>query len=424
MATWSLSFAPARPDIMSGQLRPPPPIVNRPKPADYGSSAARVQMRTLCAFLLRDLLNQSEEDINMAFENYGDNLRDLSINEEPELMRTKHGVSRINNIFDEYAGIAPDKRTFAAPEGIKVFKHIGFSKEKGGFAPLPTLTPKVKSPPPSSPTRTVSFLPDPNTNVPKGYTSPTSPGGHENTTWPKSQSFLDRAIDERRTNTSCKIPSQQQGTRYYRVGDGSVLNPSAQDRNVSKSYREVTKCQGTDPNRRLPNVALPGQSERPSSSGLQVNTGAPDIIRNTSRDITVGGRSAWIPRIEQASKSVTSFLRHGSPDWRFNIHSPDGYMKVSMLAQLPQFRQWKIDERILEVILMHGRSRLMLNTDKTKIRAIQGHTLEKFDLELLYDNIISIPFFTGHKLWGGNTPNMAVVEITNIMSQPLKAGRD
>ena len=103
-------------------------------------------MRTLCAFLLRDLLNQSEEDIAMAFESYGDNLRDLydgiivTINEEPEIMRTKHGVSRINNIFDEYAGIAPDKRTFAAPEGIKVFKHIGFTTENGGHAPLPMLT--------------------------------------------------------------------------------------------------------------------------------------------------------------------------------------------------------------------------------------------------------------------------------------------
>ena len=59
-----------------------------------------------------------------------------------------------------------------------------------------------------------------------------------------------------------------------------------------------------------------------------------------------------------------------------------------MLVQLPQFRQWQIDARIPEVILMHGRTRLMLNTDKTKIRAIQGHTLEKFNLDLLYDKII------------------------------------
>ena len=307
----------------------------------------------------------------MAFENYGDNLRDLydniivSVNAEPDIVRAKHGVSRINNIFDEYAGIAPDKRAYDAPEGIKVFKHIGFTTQNGGYASLPMLTPSVKTPPPTSPIRTVSFPPmDPNTNNPKGYTSPTSPGGRENTTWPRSQSFLDRALEERRTNTSCKIPIQQQGTRDFRVGDGSVLNPT-QDRSTSKSYREVTTGQGPDLNRRLPNVALPGQSEQPSASGFKVDTGAPDIKLNTNRDITPDESSAWIPRIEQASKSVTNFLRHGIPERKYNIHSPDGYIKVSMLVQLPQFRQWKIDARILEVILMHGRQRLMLNADKT-----------------------------------------------------------
>ena len=93
----------------------------------------------------------------MAFENYGDNLRDLydgiivSIKEEPELMKTKHNVSIINNIFDEYAVIAPDERAYDAPEGIKVFKHIGHTTENGGYAPLPMLTPSVKTPPPTSP---------------------------------------------------------------------------------------------------------------------------------------------------------------------------------------------------------------------------------------------------------------------------------
>ena len=52
---------------------------------------------------------------------------------------------------------------------------------------------------------------------------------------------------------------------------------------------------------------------------------------------------------------------------------------AAMLVQLPEFKKHKIDERILEVILMHGRTRLMLNADKTKIRAIQGHTLDTLD---------------------------------------------
>ena len=95
---------------MFGQLKQLPPIISRPKTAEDGSKGARVQLRTLCAFLLKDLLDQSDEDIEQAFGNYGENLRDLydniimMINAEPSNMRAKHGISRINNIFDEYAG--------------------------------------------------------------------------------------------------------------------------------------------------------------------------------------------------------------------------------------------------------------------------------------------------------------------------------
>ena len=63
MATWSLSFATARPDIMSGPHRPPPPIVKRPKPAEDGSSGAKVQMQMLCKWLMKELLDQNDEDI-------------------------------------------------------------------------------------------------------------------------------------------------------------------------------------------------------------------------------------------------------------------------------------------------------------------------------------------------------------------------
>ena len=143
-----------------------------------------------------------------------------------------------------------------------------------------------------------------------------------------------------------------------------MLNPT-QGRSTSRSYKEAAMDQGPGPGRRLPSVALPGQAEQPGSSSYKMQTGAPDIKLCTNRDITPDESSAWIPRIEQASKSVTNFLRHGSPERKYNIHSPDGYIKVSMLVQLPRFRQWKIDARILEVILMHGRQRLMLNADKT-----------------------------------------------------------
>ena len=66
-------------------------------------------------------------------------------------MQQKQGISRINNIFGEYAGIPIEDRGFQAPEGIRAFKSIGLVKANGTCEPHPTLTPKTKAPPPSSP---------------------------------------------------------------------------------------------------------------------------------------------------------------------------------------------------------------------------------------------------------------------------------
>ena len=275
MATWSLSFAPARPDTMSGPLRPPPPIINRRKVVEDGTSGAKIQMRVICKFLMKELLDQKDEEIEATFDSYGDNLRDLydgiieAVNNEPGIMNAKHGVAKINNIFDDYAGIAPDQRAYDAPADLKVFKHVGHTTQSGGFAPLPSLTPSLKAPPAKSPIRTMAFPPvNPNINNPAGYTSPTSPGDREKSvTWPLKPSFLDRAIEGgRRVNTSCKIPAQRQGTRDFRIGDGSVRDPS-KGRSTSKNYKEAASGSGLGPDRRLlPSVTLPGQQQQPGSS--------------------------------------------------------------------------------------------------------------------------------------------------------------
>ena len=78
-----------------------------------------------------------------------DNIID-QINHGPEIMQRKQGISRIN-IFDEYAGITIEDRGFQPPEGIRVFKSVGLIKADGTWEPHPTLTPKAKAPPPSSP---------------------------------------------------------------------------------------------------------------------------------------------------------------------------------------------------------------------------------------------------------------------------------
>ena len=62
---------------------------------------------------------------------------------------------------------------------------------------------------------------------------------------------------------------------------------------------------------------------------------------------------------------------------------------------------------------MHARPRLMLNAEQTKIRAIQGHTLDILDLNQLYEKILSVSQFYNHQMWGGNPPDTLVVEISN-----------
>ena len=112
---------------MSGPLKPPPPIPSKQKSSDQGSTGARIQIEALCDFLLREYLNNSAEEVDKVFKAYGSNTRDLydiiidQINHGPETMQSKQGISRINNIFDEYAGIAIGDRGFKAPEGIHIF---------------------------------------------------------------------------------------------------------------------------------------------------------------------------------------------------------------------------------------------------------------------------------------------------------------
>ena len=50
-------------------------------------------MRVLCKFLLKELLNQSDDEITTTFEGYGDNIQELydgiiaAINNDPGIMR-------------------------------------------------------------------------------------------------------------------------------------------------------------------------------------------------------------------------------------------------------------------------------------------------------------------------------------------------
>ena len=91
---------------------------------------------------------------------------------------------------------------------------------------------------------------------------------------------------------------------------------------------------GGDQGRSLPEVALPGQWSS-GSVGQKIVTDAPDIKLNVLRGITQDESNAWLPdRINKASKFVTTYLRHGADDKRYNVHSPDGYARVAILSSI------------------------------------------------------------------------------------------
>ena len=165
------------------------------------------------------------------------------------------------------------------------------------------------------------------------------------------------------------------------------------------TYRDVAMAKGVGHGRSLPKVALPGQASS-SFDGQPVRTDVPDMKLNFHRDITPDEASAWVPRINEASKFVTSYLRHGTQDERFNVHSKDGYVRVAILVQLPEFKKRRIDHRILELIMMSAHPGIMVNPDGTCVKAIQGHSSEWFDIDQLYEKVDTPEEYANHPLAG------------------------
>ena len=136
---------------------------------------------------------------------------------------------------------------------------------------------------------------------------------------------------------------------------------------------------GSSQGRTLPQVNLPGQAGPGPGSDGPIRTDVPDIKLNVPRAFD-DGDNVWLQRVNEASRRVTAYLRHGGQDKRYNVHSSDGYVRVAVFIQLPEMRRLKIDQRVLELILMSNSPRIMTNDRGDRIKAIQGHSLERFDI--------------------------------------------
>ena len=399
---------------MSGPFQPPPPIPSKQNSSDQDSTGAQVQIEVLCEYLLREFLNNSAEEVEEVFEAYGENTRDLydnidQINKSPETMKNKRSLTRINNIFDEYAGIAPMDREFQPPPGLKVFKSIGIVKPDGTCEPHPTLTPKAKAAPPVSPEtmkRMNRFLPGTDPNDARGIIFPTSPHQQEPMKWPLALKPEGFGKGSRGNKIPCPVSD-------VRIGDGSVLPPHGAR---SPSYRDVAAASSGSGNsmakRGLPRVNLPGQAG-PGPTG-PIKTSGEDIHLDPNRPMDACDNE-WPPgRLDEASRRIATYLRHGSQDRRYNIHGPDGYVRVAVFIQLPEMRNVRIDQHVVELVLKSRNPRIMTNASGDRIRAIQGHTLEQFNISELYIKISTHEDFVNHPEWvGRGVPDNLVLEISN-----------
>ena len=97
-----------------------------------------------------------------------------------------------------------------------------------------------------------------------------------------------------------------------------------------------------------------------------------------------------------------------------NVHSKDGYVRVAILVQLPEFKKRRADHRVLELIMMSAYPRIMVNPDGTCVKAIQGHSLEWFDIDQLYEKVGTPEEYANHPLWQGeDPPDQLVFELSN-----------
>ena len=133
-----------------------------------------------------------------------------------------------------------------------------------------------------------------------------------------------------------KIPTNP---RDVRIRDGSVLAPAHA---CSKSYRDVALASGSGSSgsglgRSLPQVSLPGQAG-PGPEG-PIKTSVADIKLNPNRPIDADDNAWPAARIDEASRRIAAYHRHGSQDERYNIHGPDGYVRVAVFMQLPEMKR-------------------------------------------------------------------------------------
>ena len=237
------------------------------------------------------------------------------------------------------------------PSGVKIFKAIGHVYEDGTYRDFSFLTEAPKSEP-ASPKHMFGIPSGAAIKEGKGIISPTSPP-HGPIQWPvrqtsrgKSETRGDKIPNDikevRFTNASVRPPSQRQ----HDSRDFPVHRHTGE--RASSSHQDLPAA--ADPNPRVVAVIdmeAPEITLEPSHMSVSHTVQGPE------------GPEVWLQsRVDAASKVVTSYLRHGTKDPKYDLHGTDGYISVGLLVQLPLMKVNSISKQVIELILRCTNTRL------------------------------------------------------------------
>ena len=120
-----------------------------------------------------------------------------------ERMKNKRKFKKMDNLFNGYAGVTIDQRSYDPPAGVKIFRAVGKLYDDGTYRDYFSLTAAPK-PEPASPKHTFSIPSGAVIKEGKGIVSPTSPL-HGQIQWPVRQ--ISRGKSEIRGD---KIPENKE----------------------------------------------------------------------------------------------------------------------------------------------------------------------------------------------------------------------
>ena len=414
--------------------KPPTPLLVPDSTADVipTSQGASVQLLTLIKFMIEEFIDDPATgyklNVDSLIEEYKGYERDLydmvinSINNQPQRLKKKHGYTTMQSIFDEYSGLTAADRKFTPPIGTKIFKTIGVIDETG-FRPVPELTPRgslkaeMQQRLAQAPTGAESTRSAMETNAPRGFVSPSTPE-QGRFPWPARRQLNREDRDGSITAPRSKV-----------IANASVRAPSKDIRDYGR--REPRREPDSPP-------AVPDDiRQTPRLREYSINFNAPEVVLRPLSEavqsfVTTesGAIEHWtVADINAASRELTRYLRHGAKNPNMNYVLPNGYLSVAIILQLPVFAAKNITKEVIEMVVRLKKPRIMMNERRTQIRAIEGHTLDIFDPELLYEPLASADDFRTNPIWNeleDNTgaPDYLILEISqeSVLDQWARTG--